>query len=79
MEVIDALEIIGDKEGTEDQYSMAETLGVSQGTISNYMKGNKYPNLRTAGKIYGHYGLVVEPFTEKAVKKEWAYIEEYEL
>ena len=78
MEVIDALEIIRDKEDIEDQYSMAETLGVSQGTISNYMKGT-YPNLRTAGKIYGHYGLVVEPFTEKAVKKEWAYLEEYEL
>jgi len=77
MLIIEALEIIKTDEGLDDQYSVAQMIGVSQGTISNYMKGNKYPNLNVAGTIYMHWGLVVEPFTETAVIKEAEYIKEY--
>jgi len=77
MLIVEAIDIIKDKEQIDDQYSIAQIIGVSQGTISNYLKGDKYPNLSVAGNIYLNWELVVEPFTERAVKREAEYLEEY--
>ena len=74
MLVKDALLKIKDDLKLQDQYDMAKVLGVSQGTISNYMKGKSYPTLLIAARIYGEFGYRVEPFTEDALKKEWEYI-----
>lgn len=74
MYVAEALALIEESEDVKDQYEMAGLLEVSQGTISNYHKKGRYPTLLVAAKIYGLYGHVVEPFTEKAVAKEWEYI-----
>ena len=76
MLVGEAIESIMGAYNIKDQYAMAKTLGVSQGTISNYIKGTTYPTLLVAARIYGEYGYRVEPFTEKALKKEWEYIKE---
>lgn len=57
----------------ENQIDLAKKLGVAQATISNYANGNVYPQLRVAGRIYGIYEMVVEPFTETAVRLEWEH------
>ena len=62
-----------------DQYEVAKTIGVSQGTVSNYMKGTSYPTLSIAAKVYGEYGYRVEPFTEWALQKEWEFLQEHGL
>ena len=74
MLVKEALEQIKVKEGINDQYEVARTLGVSQPTISNYYKGTSYPNLEVASAIYGRWGLRCEPYTEWALKKEWELV-----
>jgi len=73
MLITEALEVIKDIEKESNQYKLAKLLRVSQGTISNYTKHGKYPDLRAAGYIWGKYGIQVEPFTEKALEKEWEY------
>ena len=73
MLVNEAIELIKEQEKLHDQYELAKLLKVSQGTISNYYKGNTYPNLKVAGYIYGKYNLRCEPFTEEALQKEWDF------
>ena len=76
MTITEALGKIDEQLGFNNQYKMAKHLQVSQGTISNYYKLGAYPSLRVAGFIYGEYGFQIEPFTEKALKKEWEYQKE---
>jgi len=77
MYINEALQLIAEEEDTADQYELAKKIGTSQGTVSNYMKGGTYPNIKVAGFIYGTYGHIVEPFTEKALIKEWEYQRKY--
>ncbi len=79
MLINEALELIKEEDELSDQYDLSKTIGVSQGTISNYYKNKSYPTLHIAAKIFGKYGHRVEPFTELSLAKEWAFIEEYEL
>jgi len=74
MYIAEALQIIAEQEETKDQYDMANVIGVSQGTISNYKKNGAYPTLNVAAKIYKDYGIQCEPFTEHALED---YIEKY--
>ena len=74
MLISEAIEKIMIEFRVADQYEMSKILGVSQGTISNYIKGKTYPSLSVAAKIYGRYGYRVEPYTEKALEKEWDFI-----
>lgn len=78
MQIVEALQLIEEEEGIKDQYEMAAVLNVSQGTVSNYHKKDKYPTLTVAARIYGKWGHQVEPFTEKALAKEWDYIKQFE-
>ena len=74
MLIAEALEEISEQHGGLDQYQLAHTLNVSQGTISNYYKGRSYPTLGIAARIYNEYGYRCEPFTEWALKD---YAEKY--
>ena len=74
MEIREALEYIKEKKDVNGQVALAMAIGVSQGQISKYMKGGTYPNLSTAARIWGKYGIRCEPFTEKALEKEWKYM-----
>ena len=74
----DALEKIMEEKAITKQKEMAEYLDISQGQVSNYMMNKSYPALRVAAVIYGRFGYQVEPYTEKALKKEWEYLKDYE-
>ena len=74
MFINEAINTIKKEHKVADQYEMAKIIQVSQATISNYLKGTTYPQLPVAARIYGLYGLRCEPFTEKALQKEWDMI-----
>ena len=78
MYINEALEIIKKETGLSHQLDLANELKTSQGTISNYTSGKSYPTLLMASRVYGKFGLVVEPFTETALKREWGYVKEKE-
>jgi len=79
MLISEAIAKIKEQLKLKDQYEVARTLGISQATVSNYMKGKSYPTLSVATKIYGEYGYRVEPFTESALKKEWEFYTKHGL
>ena len=54
-----------------DRGVIAGKLGVTKAMISHYIQRDHSPSLTVAGKLWGEYGLVVEPFTERAVIKKW--------
>jgi len=78
LNIDEAIKYIMEKYDIVDQYTMAKEIDVSQATISNYIKGNQYPKLVTAARIYHKYNVMVEPFTDKAIIKEWNFISQFE-
>lgn len=74
MLIKDAIEEIKEVTGAKDQYEVADVIGTSQGTVSNYMKGRSYPTLEIAARIYNEFNIRCEPFTEWALQD---YIEKY--
>ena len=52
------------------QSETARQLGVSQGHISNYVKGKSYPLFEQAAKWYREYGVQLHRFTEEALQEE---------
>jgi len=73
MLISEAMRKIQEQSGITDQYKLAKVVGISQGTISNYLNDKTYPTLEVAARIYKNYGLRVEPYTE------WAILEEIKL
>jgi len=74
MDIIEALDEIRMEAKISDQRDLAKLLGVSQGTISNYLKGKSEPTKKLAAEIYHKYGFRCEPFTGLALVK---YIEKH--
>jgi len=75
MKIQEAIPYVMEKHKIPDQYEVAKTFGISQGTVSNYMKGKvTLPNPEVAGILYGQYDIVVYPFVEEFVKDEWERI-----
>ncbi len=58
---------------TEDgnRVIVASRLGIKQAMVSHYLTGKNTPSLKVAARLWGEYGMVVEPYTEKAVIKTW--------
>lgn len=54
-----------------DRQVLATKLGVSKAQISHYLNREGIPRLDVAGRVWGNFGLVIEPFTERAVIKSW--------
>jgi len=54
-----------------DRGIVANKLGITKAMVSHYINQDNTPRLPIAGKIWGEYGLVIEPFTERAVIKDW--------
>lgn len=79
MLVNEAIKVIMEEHDIADQYDMAEALGCSQATISNYVKGGTDPRKVVAARIWGKYGLRVEPYTQDAVQKEWDFLVAHNL
>ena len=50
---------------------VANKLGISRAMLSHYLNRDNTPRLDVAAKLWGEYGIVVEPFTERAVIKQW--------
>ena len=59
-----------------DRAVVARKLGISPGMVSHYLKRDNTPRLNIAGKLWGEYGLVIEPFTERAVIREWTRLQD---
>ncbi len=70
MEIDEAIRKIMDIEHTESQKELGKILKVSQGTISNYLTRKIYPSLTVAAYIYAKYDIQVEPYTERALRRE---------
>lgn len=63
----------------DDRRVVAHRLGITVAMISHYTKRDNLPSLTVAAKLWGEYNLVVEPFTEKAVIKKWAEMQDVEV
>jgi len=70
MEIKEAMEAMLLQENY-DRDAISHKIGVTKGQLSHYIIQGKPPRLNVAGRIWGNYGLVVEPFTETAVIKQW--------
>ncbi len=60
----------------EDRGVVAKKLGITKAMISHYLNRDFTPRLNVAGKLWGEYGLVIEPFSERAVIKEWTRLQD---
>ena len=72
MNIDEALEAIqnGHPE-VRTQEDLASLIGISGALISTYKNGQSRPNITNACKIWGKFGIQVEPFTEKSLEYEW--------
>ena len=58
------------------QKELAKELGVSEATVSNYLKHDAYPALRVAAVVLDRWGYFCEPYTDRALHREVAKLTE---
>ena len=52
------------RQNNETAYRLSKTIGVSQTTIKNWVKGSNSPQLAKLGALANHYGVPQESFLE---------------
>ena len=67
------MHILDNDTSIESQKDLCTKLGISAPMVSAYKKRESRPNLHNASRIWGLYGIQVEPYTELSLQEEWEY------
>lgn len=57
------------KEKNIDQQQLAKAIGVSQPTVSNWIKQNKYPRIQKIQQLADYFGVPKSRITESQIEK----------